>query len=70
MPSKSARAAQAKHLRIVASDDERRWQEQIILANRIAALGGRSVLEAMRAVRRGESIQCVLEEFQILVEAA
>jgi hypothetical protein len=45
---------------------ERRFQEQIELANHIANLGGRYVWEAMRAVRRGQTIQSVLEEFQRL----
>ena len=66
MTSKSARAAQAKHLRLVASDANRRWQEQICLADHLASLGGRYVLEAMRAVRNGQTIQSVLEEYQDL----
>jgi hypothetical protein len=55
-----------EHLHLVASEGHRRWQEQIQLADRIAHLGGRHVLEAMRAVERGQSIQSVLEEFQTL----
>jgi hypothetical protein len=66
MTSKSARAAQAKHLRLVASDCHRRFEEQIHLADHIASLGGRYVLEAMRAVRNGQTIQSVLEDFQHL----
>jgi hypothetical protein len=61
----SRRDVQA-HLRIVASDGNRRWQEQIRLADHIASLGGRHVLEAMRAVRNGQTIESVLEDFQNL----
>jgi hypothetical protein len=63
---KASRAETQAHLRVVASDDDRRQQQQIHLANHIASLGGRHVLEAMRAVRRGQTIQSVLEDFQTL----
>ncbi len=54
------------HLRLVAADDERRELDQIELANHLAHLGGRHVLEAMRAVRRGQTIISVLQEFQTI----
>jgi hypothetical protein len=46
------------------ADADRRELAQIELANHIAQLGGRSVLEALRAVRRGQTIISVLEDFQ------
>jgi hypothetical protein len=46
------------------ADADRRELAQIELANHIAQLGGRFVLEALRAVRRGQTIISVLEDFQ------
>ena len=53
-------------LRLIAADANRREIEQIELANHLAHLGGRHVLEAMREVRRGRTILAVLEDFQRL----
>jgi hypothetical protein len=51
-------------LSLVAADANRREREQIELADHIAHLGGRHVLEALRAVRRGQTILSVLGDFQ------
>jgi hypothetical protein len=48
----------------LADDAEFHELELIDLANHLAWLGGRSVLEALRAVRRGQKIHSVLDEFQ------
>jgi hypothetical protein len=49
-----------------AFDAHRRELAQIEMAAHVAHLGGRPVLEALRAVRRGQSIIAVLEEFQYI----
>lgn len=51
-------------LQAVSLDAERRELAQIEKAKYLAHLGGRHVLEALRAARRGQSIVSVLEEFQ------
>ncbi len=55
-----------KHLRAIAQEDNRRELEQIEMASYIANLGGRYVLEALRAVRRGQTIISMLQEFHTL----
>lgn len=52
------------HLSLIAADADRRERDQIEMAAHLASLGGRHVLEALRAVRRGQKIISVLEEFQ------
>ena len=54
----------SRHLRLIAGDAERRERDQIEQANHLAHLGGRWVLEALRAVRRGQKIESVLDDFQ------
>jgi hypothetical protein len=65
-PESQTQARFGAHLRLVASDANRREREQIELAEHLAYLGGRHVLEALRAVRRGQTIISVLQDFQTL----
>jgi hypothetical protein len=65
-PESQAQAPFGAHLRLVASDANRREREQIELAEHLAHLGGRHVLEALRAVRRGQTVISVLQDFQTL----